>query len=235
MRGQHQWWTVSGGSIEYVRRLERSLTARGVRLRVGTPVAAITRNGLQPAVHVTGEAPVAYDQVILASHSDVALRLLTQPRMLGFRFDPVSFWLAFKGEALVAAIAEVNNTFGDRHSYFCALPGFAPLGPDTETAAEKMLHVSPFQEVAGGYSFRFGIDADHVNIGIVHQAGDAGLVATLTGQRRPASTLGLPGAVLRRPLGPGRVLALIHWQALKLWLKGAHYRRRPAPPSEEVS
>ena len=88
MRGQHQWWTVSGGSIEYVRRLEHSLKARGVRLRAGTPVAAITRNGLQPSVHVAGEAPEAYDQVIMASHSDVALRLLAQPtrdekRLLG--------------------------------------------------------------------------------------------------------------------------------------------------------
>ena len=211
--------------------------------RAGPALLARNRPGLV-ALHDAdhGGAPGAgrgaawaYEVFAARGLTGAQVLLLTQPRMLGFRFNPVSFWLAFKGEALVAAIAEVNNTFGDRHSYFCALPGFAPLGPDTETTAEKILHVSPFQDVAGSYSFRFAIDADHVNIRIVHQAGDAGLVATLTGKRKRASSLALLGAVLRRPLGPGRVMVLIHWQALKLWLKGAHYRRRPAPPNEEVS
>ena len=78
-RGQHQWWTVSGGSIEYVRRLEAALRANGTEIRTGAPIQAVTRDGLRPQVHVAGAEPEAFDQVIMACHSDQALRLLAQP------------------------------------------------------------------------------------------------------------------------------------------------------------
>jgi len=61
------------------------------------------------------------------------------------------------------------------------------------------------------------------------------VVATLTGPVRPLDLRGMAGALLRRPFGSRRVLALIHWQALKLWWKGATFRARPAPPADEVS
>ncbi|MBW6506320.1 MAG: DUF1365 domain-containing protein [Rhodobacteraceae bacterium] len=180
---------------------------------------------------------VAWARGVLAARGqpDARILLLTQPRMAGFRFNPVSFWLAFRGDALVAVIAEVNNTFGDRHSYFCARPGFAPITAGDEITAEKLLHVSPFQDVAGGYRFRFAIDAGHVSIRIAHESRGEGVVATLTGRRRPLTSRAILGAALRRPFGPGRTVALIYWQALKLWLKGARYRRRPTPPTQEIS
>ena len=77
--GQHQWWTVDGGSIEYVRRLEHHLRGRGVAMRKGTPVASVTRNGAQSVVHVAGRPAKTFDQVIFACHSDQALRMLAQP------------------------------------------------------------------------------------------------------------------------------------------------------------
>ena len=77
--GQHQWWTVDGGSIEYVRRLEHHLRGRGVAIRKGTPVASVTRNGAQSVVHVAGRPAETFDQVIFACHSDQALRMLAQP------------------------------------------------------------------------------------------------------------------------------------------------------------
>lgn len=77
--GQHQWWTVDGGSIEYVRRLERHLRGRGVAIRAGTPVDSVVRNGVESTVHVIGQAPQVFDQVIFACHSDQALQLLAQP------------------------------------------------------------------------------------------------------------------------------------------------------------
>jgi len=77
--GQHQWWTVDGGSIEYVRRLERLLRGRGVAIRAATPVASVVRNGVESTVHVAGKPPQIFDQVIFACHSDQALRLLAQP------------------------------------------------------------------------------------------------------------------------------------------------------------
>lgn len=77
--GQHQWWTVDGGSIEYVRRLQAHLTNAGARLRPGTPVAQVTRDGVSSQVHTASGEPETYDHVIFACHSDQALRLLAQP------------------------------------------------------------------------------------------------------------------------------------------------------------
>lgn len=163
------------------------------------------------------------------------LLLLTQPRFLGYGFNPVSFWMALRRDALVAVIAEVNNTFGDRHSYFCARPGFAPIRPEDRIEAAKIFHVSPFQRVAGGYTFGFRLTPDHVAITIRFRDGDEGLDATLSGPRRPLTSGAILAAALRRPFGALRTIALIHWQALKLWRKRAPYRPRPAPPGEEVS
>lgn len=77
--GQHQWWTVDGGSIEYVRRLEHRLIASGVRLLTGIPVKGVSRFGETATVHAMGCAPETFDQIIFACHSDQALRLLTDP------------------------------------------------------------------------------------------------------------------------------------------------------------
>ncbi len=164
------------------------------------------------------------------------LLLLAQPRVLGHVFNPVSFWLAHDTQdRLVCVIAEVSNTFGDRHSYLCHHADFAPIRPEDTLEAHKIFHVSPFQPVAGAYKFRFDIRPDRIAIRIAFDHGGGALIATLTGPRRPATTRGLLGAMVRRPLGSRRVLALIHWQALKLWWKGAGYRPRPVPPPHDVS
>jgi predicted NAD/FAD-binding protein len=78
-KDHHQWWTVDGGSIEYVRRLEQHLRGIGVEIRTGTPVKSVTRNGNQSIVHTGAEPHAPFDQVIFACHSDQALRLLEQP------------------------------------------------------------------------------------------------------------------------------------------------------------
>lgn len=163
------------------------------------------------------------------------LLLLTQPRLLGLGFNPVSFWLQFEGQSLVAVICEVNNTFGDRHSYLCRLPGFAAIGPDDPISVDKVFHVSPFQDVSGAYRFRFNINTNRVAIRIAHEDGDEGVVATLTGELHPLTGPGILGMLARRPLAPVRTLLLIHWHALVLKLKGAVYRPRPKPPLEEIS
>ena len=79
--GQHQWWTVEGGSIEYVRRLEHHLRGRGVAIRTATAVQSVTRNGRQSIVNSTAGPLEPFDQVIFACHSDQALRLLAQPTL----------------------------------------------------------------------------------------------------------------------------------------------------------
>lgn len=163
------------------------------------------------------------------------LLLLTQPRWFGTVFNPVSFWLALDGAALLAVIAEVNNTYGDRHSYFCARPDRAPIMPGDVITARKVFHVSPFQPVAGAYAFSFEITDADIAIRIAHRHGAEGLVATLEGRRVPMTAPRLLRAALRFPFAGLRATALIHWQALRLRLKGAPFRPRPLPPAEDLS
>jgi len=166
---------------------------------------------------------------------DIDILLLTQPRVFGYVFNPVSFWLAIKDDTLSAVIAEVNNTYGDRHSYFCANPDLAPIGPRDQITVEKLMHVSPFQDVAGDYAFNFDIRPDRIAIRIDFRNGNNGLVATLTGLRAPLTNIAILTALMRRPAGALRTVALIFWQALRLKLKGARFRARPKPPNHEVS
>ena len=163
------------------------------------------------------------------------MALLTQPRFLGYWFSPVSFWLLIEGDRTLAAIAEVNNTFGQRHSYLCALPGHAPLTAGDEIAAEKLFHVSPFQDVSGRYLFRFAVQPDRIAIRIGQFDGAEGLRAAMTGPLHTLTNAALLAAALRRPGGALRVVALIYWHALCLKLKGAAYRPLPAPPDQEIS
>ena len=181
----------------------------------------------------------AWVRDVLEQHQirDVSkVELLAQPRVLGHVFNPVSFWLCRRADgALVSVIAEVSNTFGDRHSYLCAHPDHRPIKPSDTLKATKIFHVSPFQPVEGGYTFRFDVTDQRIGIWIDYARPDGGLIATLTGQRKPLTNRTILRAIVQRPFGARRVLALIHYQALKLWIKGAIYRSRPTPPSKEVS
>ncbi|MFT6090417.1 DUF1365 domain-containing protein [Sulfitobacter sp.] len=181
----------------------------------------------------------AWVRDILAQHQirDVAkIELLAQPRVLGHVFNPVSFWLCRRQDgALITVIAEVSNTFGDRHSYLCHHDDLSVIKPDDHLHATKIFHVSPFQPVEGAYVFRFDIRDDRVGIWIDYTQADGGLIATLTGRRKPQTNAGIVWSLLRRPFGARRVLALIHWQAAKLWWKGGGYRPRPDPPRQDVS
>jgi uncharacterized protein len=178
---------------------------------------------------------------VLAAHgldaADGQVLLLAQPRVLGHVFNPVSFWLCHdRAGALRVVIAEVNNTFGDRHSYMCHHDDLRPIARENTLQARKIFHVSPFPGGGGRLQLPFSTSTpEHVNIRIDYRAGEGRLLATLTGSRRPATTSGLMAAMLRRPFGSRRVLGLIHWQALKLWWKGARYHPRPAPPADEVT
>ena len=164
------------------------------------------------------------------------IELMAQPRVLGHVFNPVSFWLIYdENRSLKTVIPEVTNTFGDRHSYLCHHDDWREIRREDTLQSEKCLHVSPFQPVEGGYTFRFDIRPDKIGIWIDYTAGNGGLLATLTGARAPLTTAALACALLRRPFGSRRVLGLIHWQALKLWWKGASFRSRPKPPAEEIS
>ncbi len=162
--------------------------------------------------------------------------LLAQPRVLGYVFNPVSFWLVHDTAGVLRlVVAEVNNTFGDRHSYLCHHDDLRPIRREDTLHARKIFHVSPFQPVKGDYSFRFDISDRKIGIWIDYRTEDGGVLATFTGRRQPLTSWSILQTCFARPLGSMRVVALIYWQAMKLKLKGAVYRSRPVPPTEDVS
>ena len=176
--------------------------------------------------------------VLLEHQIDLTGRidLLAQPRLLGHVFNPVSFWLCYDDAGVLrAVIAEVSNTFGQRHSYLCHHEDMREITKDETLAATKIFHVSPFQPIEGGYTFRFDITNHHVHIVIDYTRGEGGLIATLKGNRTPLSNASILKAAVRRPFGSRRVLALIHWQAVKLWWKKATFRPCPEPLDQDVS
>jgi len=177
-----------------------------------------------------------FDQLNVPQPDNITL--LTQPRVLGHVFNPVSFWFCFDAEGrLYAVVAEVTNTFGTRHSYLCHNPDFTPIRPTDRIVADKLMHVSPFQKIEGTYTFRFDYRPDKVGVWIDYGREGGGLIATLTGPRAPLTDGKILWSLLRRPFGARRAFTLILWQALKLWVKKARFRPfRTAPvPDHPVS
>lgn len=225
-------------SVDYVLLdAERDTKAPGLFRRNGRGLVSLSDKDHGGAPGNGEGAPWVRKVLGEAGFNDInRIELLAQPRVLGHVFNPVSFWLIYdRADDLRAVIAEVTNTYGDRHSYLCRNEDFRRITPKDTIPAEKVFHVSPFQSVEGGYTFRFDIDANRIGIWIDYVAGNGGLLATLTGRREPLTNRAIVTTLLRRPLGSRRVLGLIHWQALKLWWKGAAFRARPEPPVEEVS
>ena len=146
------------------------------------------------------------------------------PRVLGYVFNPVSFWFCHDREGqLIAVLAEVSNTFGGRHSYLLHHAG-RPLPDGVELRAGKEFHVSPFCEVEGGYRFRFHLQRNCPVVRIDYDDAEGELLLTsISGRPQAWSARALLGAFLRMPLLTAGVMLRIHWQALKLWLKGVPF------------
>lgn len=169
--------------------------------------------------------------------ADGDLVLVTMPRVLGLAFNPVSFWFAQdRAGALRAVVAEVNNTFGERHFYICRHSDHRPIRPDDTIVAEKAFHVSPFMKVEGHYAFCFSFSGDRFGVRIdLHDGEGLILTTSLAGRRVPATGARLAWAFVANPLLMLKVLGLIHYQALKLWAKGVAPFRKPPPPQETVT
>lgn len=163
--------------------------------------------------------------------------LLTHPRYWGFTFNPVSFWfLVSRAGRLRAVLAEVHNTFGERHGYLCTSDDGSDIGTKSTTVSAKRFHVSPFFDIKGQYRFRFRLEEDRVAVHILYDAGaGGGLNTSIAGTRRPFNDRELARALLRRPFGAARTLALIHFQALRLYFKGVRYRKRPRLPERPIT
>jgi DUF1365 family protein len=170
-------------------------------------------------------------------NADGALWLHTFPRLLGYVFKPVSFWFCHRADgAMVAVVAEVNNTFGERHCYLLAQPDGSALPQGREMRAHKVFHVSPFCAVDGDYVFRFLNRPDRALARIdYHDAQGPLLLTSLSGELVAGSRASVRRALFGQPMFTLGVMARIHWQALKLWLARVPFHRKPAPPDAFVS
>jgi DUF1365 family protein len=166
--------------------------------------------------------------------ADGSIRLLCMPRTLGYSFNPISIYYCHRpaGE-LAAIIYEVHNTFGERHSYL--VPVETKL-QEIRQNCRKVFYVSPFMDMDLAYQFRLSEPADRVVVGITaSKGGERVLTACLTGLRRELTDAALLKAFLQIPLITVKVTLAIHWEALRLWLKGMRLRDRPAPPTRAAT
>ena len=170
--------------------------------------------------------------------ADGEITLVCMPRVMGYVFNPVSFWLCHdKAEQLRAVICEVHNTFGERHSYICAHTDQSVITEKDTLTGRKIFHVSPFLEREGEYKFRFetrsgkfGAWIDYYNVD-----GEKQLITSLLGNTHILNKQTLRNAFWGYPLVTLKAIVLIHWQALKIIAKGMKYIPKPTQKAEKVS
>ena len=163
--------------------------------------------------------------------------LLCYPRLLGYTFNPLSVYFCTRADgALALIIYEVRNTFGEIHSYVL------PVGPGEVTAAglrqeqDKLFYVSPFVAMATRYRFRISPPGEEVRLRILEVDAEGPLLAaTFSGRRRALTTRALLSAFVTLPLLTLKIVGAIHWEALRLWLKGVKLVPRPDSASAKAN
>jgi DUF1365 family protein len=157
------------------------------------------------------------------------------PRMLGYVFNPVSFWVCHHADGSVGAVlAEVNNTFGETHHYLLAHPQGEPLKSGETLTARKVFHVSPFCDVKGHYTFRFHFGPGRwlARIDYFDGDGDSVLLEThVSGKVQALDAAQARSLLWRYRWFTLAVVARIHWHALRLWTKRVPFFRKPHPPA----
>lgn len=166
--------------------------------------------------------------------ADGEIWLQTYPRVLGHAFKPVSFWYAYSASGrLLAVVAEVNNTFGERHCYLLSGPD---LQPNQTITASKVFHVSPFCRVEGHYAFRFDFSGNRVLARVdLHDDQGALIQTSMSGQLQPFTARAAWSAFWATPFMTLGVVARIHWHALRLVLKRVPFFHKPDAPERFVT
>jgi uncharacterized protein len=164
--------------------------------------------------------------------ADGEIWLQAFPRVFGYAFNPVSFWFCHdRHGALRALFAEVRNTFGARHGYLLSASDGAAIDADTELVCRKVLHVSPFCRVEGHYRFRVRESQQGSSVAVDYHDAEGLLIRTSVGGRlSPLTRSTALKALARQPLLTVGVVARIHWQALRLFVKRVpFYGKHPGP------
>lgn len=164
------------------------------------------------------------------------LRLLTFPRLWGYAFNPLSLHFCYGHDgALRAILYEVSNTFGESHGYL--IPVEEAGNETVRQETRKVFHVSPFLEMDCRYRFAVRPPDDRLAIQIRQSdSSDAPLLmARHTGRGRDLTDRAIATAIARHPLMTAKVVAGIHWEALRLWLKGARFHSKPPRPAAHVT
>jgi len=165
------------------------------------------------------------------------------PRVLGYVFNPVSFWFCERSDgSLRAVVCEVNNTFGERHCYLLAHADGRAINWGEELSARKVFHVSPFCRVEGIYRFRFLMtrpDADGAPRFVARidydDTGGPLLQTAVEGELTPMTDARLLHTLVTHPLFTLGVIGRIHWQALRLWLRRVPFVSKPKAPEHGVT
>jgi uncharacterized protein len=164
--------------------------------------------------------------------------LLFFPRVLGYVFNPITIYWGYRADgALAGVLYEVKNTFGDQHCYLVPVDdGHRPGAPLIQTV-DKRFHVSPFLPIEGSYRFRLDEPGERLRvlIRLIGPDDNDRLIATQAGERRPLTDLRLLASLFTHSWITVKVMAAIHWEAARLWWKGALFHRRPEPPANPVS
>lgn len=170
-----------------------------------------------------------------ACNGEIVLQAM--PRLFGFVFNPVSFWFCHDADgALRVVLAEVNNTFGERHNYLVFHADLRPIVAGDELSARKVFHVSPFFPVRGEYRFRFDRHGDTHAVAIDYfDAGIKQLETRVGGRLQALTGRAMASWLLRYPFMTIGVVTRIHWQALRLWSRKVRFFRKPPPPTEETT
>jgi uncharacterized protein len=186
-----------------------------------------------------GDGPLRDKVATLATaagfSADGPMLLMTMPRVLGYVFNPISVFFCHDARnKLTAIVWEVSNTFGGRHSYVIGVDD--PEAMVQRQRCVKELHVSPFIGMDIEYRFRLVRRGERLTIGIADHDRDGLLMsAAMSADRRPLTDRALLAAFARTPFETVKVTAAIHWQALRLWLKGARFRNGPGGDDKAVA
>lgn len=158
------------------------------------------------------------------------IMLLCHPRVLGYVFNPASFWFCLsKKEELIAVLAEVQNTFGESHSYLIYNLDKSPINGTQEHFAKKEFHVSPFFERSGTYHFKFDYSPKKITVLINYFDQERLMLRTsLVAERKILDDKNLIKTFFVIPLVTFKVIFLIHYQALKIIFKGIKYIKKPS-------